>query len=332
MRTRTLWFILSLVMSSRIGATDKPKRDGKALIEEAEDRANIFALPSFEIQARVRIENQGMMLEGSYEFLWNGAEQWREELFIPGYSEIEVGAKGMVYLKRTTDVLQLRIQQLHRALGYGIAGTQNSSFVRMDPLPIEKITNIRDHTVKGVKLSCVEIEGQKISYPSYRKVCVNSSSGIPVRQEPYREETWMPVGTKMFPRGLSYVEKGKPLVDIQITEFKTSITFPPSTFEPPDGSTSRSGCMNPTPAYYQKIPNIPKYALPLVPPPLGAPVLIYALIGTDGVPQGVRVISGDGPSWNNALLAFVKNTQFAPATCKGHAVEVEIIEVEAFLD
>jgi len=330
--------MLALVSSISTGAADKPTQDGRTLIEVAEDKANIFALPSFEIQAKVRIENRGKMLEGSYQFLWNGPEQWREALAIPGYSEIQVGTKGLVYLKRTTDVLQLRIQQLHRALGYGIAGTSNSSFVRMGPLPVEKIRNVRDRTVKGVRLSCVKIEWEKGNIKSSRQVCANSSTGIPIRVEPYHEETWVPVGAKIFPRSLSYVENGKSLVEIQITEFEISSTFPPSTFEPPDGSTSRPGCMNPIPAYRLDMPqithieiqhvdrqNLPVNGIPPLRPHLGGEVAIYASIGTNGVPQGVRVISGDNPSWNSEFLGAFKEAKFAPATCNGHAVEVEMI-------
>jgi hypothetical protein len=339
MRTHPLWLILLLSTSISTRASDQSKRDGEALIEKAEDQSNIFTLPDFEMHAMVQIENRGKVLEGSYQFLWNGPEQWREDLSIPGYSETQVGMKGAVYLKRTTDVLQLRIQQLHRALGYGIAGTPSSSFVHMDLLPVEKIKAVRDRKIKGVKLSCVEIEWEKARSGSGREVCVNSSSGIPVRAEPYREETWMPVGGKMFPRDLSYVENGKPVVTIQITEFKLSTTFPPTGFEPPDGSNSRPGCMNPIPAYSLSRPqlthievlhvdreNSPTNELPALPPRLGGQVLVYSLIGTDGVPQRLRVISGDDPSWSDGFLATVKGTKYAPATCNGRAVEVEMID------
>ena len=246
--------------------------------------------------------------------------------------------KGMIYLKRTTEVLQLRIQQLHRALGYGSAAPSNSSFVRMDPLPTEQINNIHDRTIKGVKLFCVEIESEKGGGGSGRAVCINSSSGMPVRGEPYREESWEPVGTKMFPSHLSYIENGKYLVDIEITGFKIPRTFPPSTFEPPVGSTSRRGCMNPVPVYSLNSPqlthiefqhvdrtNMPINELPASRPRLGGQALIYSVIGTDGVPQNVRVIAGDDPAWTSAFVSMIKKTEFAPATCDGQAVEVEMI-------
>jgi hypothetical protein len=70
--------ILALFLSVSTGASDKPKLDGKTLLQEGEDKADIFALPFFEIKATIRVENLGKTIEGSYSFLWNGPEAWRE--------------------------------------------------------------------------------------------------------------------------------------------------------------------------------------------------------------------------------------------------------------
>jgi hypothetical protein len=97
-------------------------RQGRArrqLVEQAEAKANIFALPSFEINADIRISDGDKDLDGSYRLLWNGPGQWREEISFPAYSEVQVGAKGVVFLKRSTDVTPMRIDQLRSALGYG---------------------------------------------------------------------------------------------------------------------------------------------------------------------------------------------------------------------
>jgi hypothetical protein len=340
LRLNTMKFYLSLVilapvLSISTGASDKPKQDGKSLIEEAEDKADIFALPTFQIKAKVRIENRGKMLEGSYQFLWNGPEQWREEITLPGYSEIQVGGKGVVFLKRTTDLLQIRIQQLHNALGYGTAVTSTSTFVHMGPLPNENIKKIHERRDGGVKLSCVELERDLSGARSNREVCVDPSSGTLVRRAPYHEGNWTPIGAKTFPHYLSYVEGGKPLVEIQITEFTISSALPPSTFGSPEGSTSRPGCMNPNPGYLLKAPPFSYTETFMLGHGIRGPevapvrsideVTIYALVGIDGVPQGLRVVSGENPELNRLYLENVQEKRFAPPTCNGHAVDFEQI-------
>jgi hypothetical protein len=96
---------LLVIHPSALVASDKAQQEGKMLVEQAEARTNIFALPSFEMKASVRIDNKGKPLDGSYMLLWNGPGQWREEISFPGYTEVQVGGKGVVFLKRSTDVI-----------------------------------------------------------------------------------------------------------------------------------------------------------------------------------------------------------------------------------
>src|SRR6266436_3354840 len=119
--------VISLVICSALGiASDSQSQEGKDLIEKAAEKMNIFALPYFEMKGNVRIDNQGKPLEGTYLLLWNGPDQCREEINFPGYTEIQLGGKGIVFLKRNVDFMPLRINQLRTALGYGTAGNSVS--------------------------------------------------------------------------------------------------------------------------------------------------------------------------------------------------------------
>jgi TonB family protein len=316
--------ILALFLCVSTGASEKPKLDGQTLIEEAEDKSNIFALPYFEIKANIRLENFGRVLEGSYSFLWNGSEEWREEINLPGYSEIQVGAKGVVFLKRTTEFLPLRIDQLHSTLGYGTGGSIRSTFVHMGPAPNETVKKIQDRNEKGRKLSCVEMESVVEGLKSPREVCVDASKGTLVRRGQFLDGDPMPVGTKMFPRSLSYVEDGKPLVEVQITELNTAEPSERSTFESPQGATSRSGCMNPIPPYLLRQPQ-PKYPLQERASRTEGKVSISTLIGTDGVPRQLKIVSGATPGLNSASVDGVQQWRYSPATCSGHPEDFETL-------
>lgn len=145
-----LAFVLVIPLNLLV-ASDKPKQDGKELVEQAEAKTNIFALPSFQMKATVQVESNGKMLNGSYLLLWNGPAQWREEISFPGYSETQVGGKGVIFLKRSMDVIPLRINQLHSALGYGSGTPHGASFVHVTPGPDETVKKIHNRKNKWIK-------------------------------------------------------------------------------------------------------------------------------------------------------------------------------------
>lgn len=128
MNFHLLLVIWVLIQPISMLASDETKQEFKVSIQEAEAKSNIFALSSFAMKAKVRVTSKGKRLDGSYLFFWNGPEQWREEISLPGYEEIQVGGKGVVFVKRSTDFLPLPIYQLHAALGYGSFGSGSGHF------------------------------------------------------------------------------------------------------------------------------------------------------------------------------------------------------------
>jgi TonB family protein len=302
--------LLILAHSSALAASDKAKQEGKDLVEQAEIKANIFELPSFELKAGVRIEDKGQLLDGSYMLLWDGPDRWREEIAFPGYSEVKVGGRGVVSLKRSTDFIPLPIEQLHRVLSYGRTD--------LAPGPKEAVKQVHDRNVNGVKIECAEITGQR----DPREVCVDGSTGALVRQLPFLDREVVPVGAKLFPRFLSYVINGKPLVEVEVIEIKTPEQFPSSAFEPPVGAVLKPGCMNPAHGSLVKKVN------PLYPPGerqsrVQGTVAMDALLGTDGLLHDLRIVSGVSSGLNKASLDAVKQWRYDPYTCNGIPTEVE---------
>jgi TonB family protein len=318
---------LVLLLSAQIVLTkakDKPKQDGTDLIQQAEDKANIFALPSFELKANVRVEKDGKTLDGSYVLLWNGPEHWREEINFPGYSELQVGGKGVVSLKRTTDFRPVRIDQLHSALGYGSTASSRSTFIRMGPQPAEKVKKIHGRNENGLKLQCVELDSVVDGLGQTREVCVDPATGTLVRKGAFLDRELSSIDSKMFPHYLSFMENGKAVAEVQITELKTTDQFPPATFDPPEGAISQPGCMNPT------SPQLVKQARPIYPPEerssrVEGKVEMYAVVGSDGVVRRLRVLSGSSAGFNESSIKAVQQWHYEPATCNGVPIDVEAV-------
>lgn len=93
MKTLPVLAFVRVIPLSLLVASDKPKQDGKELVEQAEANTNIFVLSSFQMKATVEVESNGKMLNGSYFILGNGPAQWREEISFPGYTKRRMEVK-----------------------------------------------------------------------------------------------------------------------------------------------------------------------------------------------------------------------------------------------
>lgn len=298
---------------STLAEFDKANREGTDLIEQAAAKANIFELPSFEMKASVRIDNKGKPLDGSYMLLWNGPEEWRQEISLPGYTEVTVGGKGVVFMKRSTDFMPLPIELLHETLGYG--------HHRLAPRPEETVKKVHHRNVNGVKIDCAEIADRQ---KHTREVCVDGTTGALTRQQPFRDGEVMPIGTKLFPHFLSYVEDKKTLAEVHVTELAPTEQIPSSAFEPPVGSVSKAGCWNPNPGRVVRrvSPSYPAFERQSH---HEGTVALYVVIGTDGLPHELRIVSGVSPGLDKASLDAVQQWRYEPYTCNGVAIEVESI-------
>jgi TonB family protein len=300
-------------------------------IEQAVAKTNIFELPSFQMKANVQIESQGKLIDGSYQLLWNGPEQWREEIHLPGYAEIQVGGKGTVWIQRTTEFYPLRIYDLHAALGFGasLAGSgpeHSGSLVRWSLTQNDKVKKIYERKQHGDAQSCVELEDE---VGSSSQICVDESTGTLVRGSSFADKDFQSVGGgKVYPRSLSYVENDKTVAKTNITEFTTPSQFSPNSFVPSAGSPPQSGCMNPTPFRLIK-KSIPRYPQNAVKNHIQGIVAADVWIGLDGVPKIGDVVSHAGPDLDLAAVDAMKEWRYEPATCNGKPVEVEtVVQVE----
>jgi hypothetical protein len=118
-------FILLVIVTAMfpppLKASQTPDRQEVVTrIEQAVSRTDVFGLPSFRMRADLRIDNLGKPLDGSYELLWNGPDQWKEQITVPGYTEVQVGGKGTIWIKRTTDFIPFDVYRVHAPLGFGL--------------------------------------------------------------------------------------------------------------------------------------------------------------------------------------------------------------------
>lgn len=138
---------IALVASASAFAGSEKAIKAEQMLQEAIGKNDIHELPSFEMKASLKLDNRGHPVEGTYSLLWNGRDQWREVINLPGYSEIQVAGKDAVSVSRTTKYMPWQIYLVHNLLGYD----QNLKLSED-----EKVKQIRDREIRGIKASCVK--------------------------------------------------------------------------------------------------------------------------------------------------------------------------------
>jgi len=292
-------------------------------VEQAVTKTNLFELPSFEMKAVLQVEHNGKFVEGSYELMWNGPDQWKEEIRFPDYHEVQVGGKGIIWIQRNVDFIPHVVYDLRSALGFSSIGGQTAgSFVQSPIRSGDTVKHIRERKEHGEKLTCFEIEShQKFPYA----ICVNDTTETIVRDPSfYLDENLQPVGEKMFPRSLSVLRDGKPQAKVNVEEIKTPVQFSPNAFTPSASFSSHPGCMNPLPPTLVK-KQAPQYPESARLQHYQGTVFLDVWIGTDGVPDIRKVVETPRSDFAEASLEVVRQWRYAPAQCGDQPVPLETL-------
>jgi len=308
-----------------VAASDSVNRqEAVARLEQAVSKTNIFELPSFALEADVEIEEQGKFMKGTYELLWNGPDQWREGVRIPGYNEVQIGGKGTIWLERSTDFIPFMIYNLRQALGFGSTADlpQAMALVRLSLTSKDTITKTHQRKEHGDLLTCFEIENE---LKSSSETCVHDATGTIARSSSlFADGNLEPVGRKVFPRLLIYHRGHKLVAKVDVTELTSPAQFSPDTFTARPGVAAHAGCMNPLPPRLvnRQPPEYPSIARQQH---HEGTVVFGALIGKDGALQLQRLLESAGSDLDDSSRRALSHWRYDPAVCNGQPVEVETV-------
>lgn len=276
------------------------------------------------MEAEVQIEEQGKLLNGTYELLWNGPDQWREGIRVPGFSEVQTGGNGTIWLQRSTDFIPVAIYNLHRALGFGsTAGSpQSMSLVRLALTPKDTIKKAYQRKEHGDKLTCFEIENE-LKHSS--ETCVNDTSETIARSSSlFADSNVQPVGERVFPRVLVLHHGDKVVAKVNVTELTSPAQFSRDAFTVPAGVAPQAGCMNPAgPRLVDR--QAPEYPSIARQQRHQGTVSFDALIGKDGTPRLRRLLESAGSDLDDSSKRALSHWRYDPAICDGQPVEVETV-------
>jgi TonB family protein len=304
-------------------SSDTPKQqEVMSQLQQATAKANIFDLPAFSLKANVQVEVRGKMVDGTYQLLWNGPNQWKTQVTLPGYDEVQVGGKGTIWVRRSTEFIPSPIFNLYQALGFGSSSVPaGSSLVLLDFSQKDIVKKRRERKEHGDRLTCFETESEV----RHAEFCLNDSTGTIVRSpSSFADDDLQPIGEKLFPRKVSYLLDRRLAATAVITEITIVSQFPPEAFNPPAGIAPQEGCMNPTP------PHLIKKVAPEYPPNARAQrvqgtVRTDVVIGIDGVPRIRKVVESPSPDLESSSTRAIEGWRYDPATCSGTPVPVSTL-------
>ena len=109
-----------------------------------------------------------------------------------------------------------------------------------------------------------------------------------------------------------------------ITELRTPAQFSSSVFDPPAGGVSKPKCDGENIRSGKLVTRVnPLYPAAARMAHLQGRVKLYAVIGTDGMPHNLEVISSVDPALDNSALQAVQQWRYEPYMCKDVPVEVQ---------
>jgi len=269
----------------------------------------------FRLTAAVKLfDEKGQTQDGTYRLLWQAPTVWQDELKFADFSQVRLASGEKLFVSRNPTALSLEVFHLLSLL----------EFPKSVRLTLEGATlkKLREVDTSGIREKAFEVISRD---KSSRTVYFDESSSLPVRIE-YQNESaaqfqdYAPFGDYQFPHTLLEQKWKKPFIQVHVQELEAA-SFAPTTFVPPVDAHSIRWCLNVTSGRL-----LPPYApIPLPSSVAKKRVVIYGIIGTDGLWHDVQVVKSGGKEadayWTKVLL----KERFSPSTCGNEPVVQEVV-------
>jgi TonB family protein len=275
--------------------------------------------PPFEMRATINIGQARHKAppSGTYSLEWVSPEKWREEIHLAHYTRIRVGGKEQYWQSRTTSYELLPLFQLNRGLGFLGELHLWSNFSAMEELAA---IEFHQKQAQGIDLDCVTLIPKASNLRA--EYCFDPATGTLDSSGPAGFSNFMPFGSKYFPGNIRIEEKPADPVTFQVISISPLGSVNPEDFQSPLGSTVWPSCEAPLPAKIKsQVP--PDYPMPERMSHVEGTVVVYALIGTDGRPTNLKVLSAPEPGLASSAFTAVEQWRYAPTSCGGTPIPVE---------
>lgn len=316
----TVVFLLASVLPSSAGKNEN--KAAAALIQRAKQTSEIRGngSPGFVLRAEFKIvRDPNHQLTGTYKEVWSSRSLFRKEISAGNFHSTEVvNGKQRWELNSGSETPKDVALAVH-TLAYPLSHLS----VSFGGGP-EKIV---DRTSGSWSVHCI------LSHPEFggrEELCFEESTGYYVAfSAPFIAPggrvsvstcaftDFKKIETKAFPTRSYCLEDGKEVFESRVIELSPEEQNDPSVFVAPAGAKESANCTGevqaPAPT---KSPEAERIG--------GGPVVLSLLVGTDGLPRDLKIVTSAGTEMDAAALQAVSRWRFKPARCDGQPMEVKI--------
>lgn len=318
-RASRLVIILTLFSSATFAS--KQEMDAAALIERAKQLSDIRAegAPPFRLKIDFKIINDdASVVDGSYTETWVSKAQWRRETDLGDFRRVQIVAGKKLWV---VDSMTVFLREMA-----DIPGITDINKLRPDQWKSGK-----DHDINGIRVHCLEN-----SLSAKWEACFETASGTlyaelspsyPPTEGDKRvclHSDYQKFGEYTVARSYECQDGRHRKLQARVVDLATYTTQDPTLFVPPEGAKESTNCLGAS-----KPPAVIHRVDPSTPRAFSGTnvVTINVVVGIDGNPHNLQVISAPNRDYDEAALEAVRQWRFNPATCDGEPMEV-LIQVE----
>lgn len=300
--------------------------------------------PPYKLHARVRVfDFRHKFVAGELTYSYANWDRWRMETKWDGSMRVKiVNPVGRWRSQATADVVAEQHTEEHLAF---------AQFLKPDPRA--SFSSSRNRTIEGVTAEDCVTEKWHTSEPPFRpgtsierEICLNSSNDFPIWVKSSTLEIrfggeYAVLGSRQFPRKLSFVEAGKKTMELALDSLESLNDISQKALALPEGAVSLPWCLNetsPFPIFFAGgSSGNTAYNRDLVRDRVNGPVISLGAttdfsvvifdVDTDGHVKSLEAFNrnGDDASQKPSAKAL-RDSKFKPATCgTGQPIENELV-------
>lgn len=324
-------FLLMLSLLDTVGFAETKGKEADALIERAKQQSNIRAdgASAFQLRSSFAImRDNGTRIEGTYTETWVSSKLWRREIVTGDFRRITVG-NGVKSWQLDNSEPPKGIASVQHLAGFDSAGDWFTADQKQKPIAIKNVGSGPE------EIRCIEKSLDPMGGLS--ELCFGKASGeLVAESSPAHTEAsttvesactytnYQKFGDKLFPWLIQCFVDRKLTSEAKVIELRLEPFPNGALFEPLPGVRESVNCSQ-TPVapkvLYRSAPDLSGPARRSNP---GNPVIVSLIVGIDGKPGDVKVISSAGEPFDRASIAAVSQWRFKPAMCSGAPVEMRI--------
>ncbi len=301
----TLLLALTSVLLPSTAFANKKDAEAAAMIEHAKQLSDIRSegAPAFKLRVSFKINANDGTLEGEYTEIWVSRAQWRKDTVAGNFRRTEMAMGRKRWLLDSTPAVPERLE----------AGTGFSGFGRLqaEGWKPQKI-DVRNQN--GLSVRCIETGKSSLCFDVTNGTLAYEVTERPAAVGTCSHSDYQKFGDRLVARSFVCTEGKVTTIEARVVELALDSTPDQALFVRPEGSKESVNCLDGI-----QRPTLVHDVTPAVPP--GTTVLLSIVVGTDGKPKDLKVVSATDLGSQQAALDGVRQWRFKPAMCNGEPTE-----------